>query len=81
MWSLSMFGTGLVLWVELPVQRRPCPIFVRDVWSPNIHECFRRLTGSQRTPGEWGVTLNKYQDYQIIPLEESSSLLQLRENG
>ena len=51
-------GTGyiqviyrLCIWVELPVQRRLCPIFVREVGSPDIHECFRRLTGSQRTPG------------------------------
>ena len=43
-------------WVELPVQRRLYPIFVRDVESPDIHECFRGLTGSQRTPGFWGVT-------------------------
>ena len=47
--SLLMFGTGVVLWVELPLQRRLCPIFVRDVGSPDIHECFRGLTGSQRT--------------------------------
>ena len=44
-------GTGYVLRVELPVQSRLCPIFVRDVGSPDIHECFRGLTGSQRTPG------------------------------
>ena len=49
-------GTGYVLRVELPVQRRLYPIFVRDVGSPDIHECFRRLTGNQRTPGIWGVT-------------------------
>ena len=49
-------GTGYVLRVELPVQRRLCPIFVRDVGSPDIHECFHGLTGSQRTPGIWGVT-------------------------
>ena len=42
--------------VELPVQRGLCPIFVRNVESPDIHECFRGLTGSQRTPGFWGVT-------------------------
>ena len=48
--------TGYVLRVELHVQRRLCPIFVRDVGSPDIHECFRGLTGSQRTPGKWGVT-------------------------
>ena len=44
------------IWVELPVQRRFCPIFVRDVGSPDIHECSRKLTGSQRTPRFWGVT-------------------------
>ena len=42
--------------VELPVQRRLCPIFVRDVGSLGIHERFRGLTGSQRTPGIWGGT-------------------------
>ena len=26
------------IWVELPVQRRLCPIFVKIVGSPNIHE-------------------------------------------
>ena len=44
------------IWVELPVQRRLYPIFVRDVESPDIHECFRGLTSSQRTLGFWGVT-------------------------
>ena len=39
------------IWVELPVQRRLCLIFVRNVGSPDIQECFRRLTGSQRIPG------------------------------
>ena len=48
--------TGYVLRVELPAQRRLCPIFVRDVGSPDIHECFRWLTGSQQTPRIWGVT-------------------------
>ena len=52
--SIALFGTGICrfcIWVELPVQRRLCPIFVRNVGSPDIHECFRGLTGSQRTPG------------------------------
>ena len=49
-------GTCYVLRVELPVQRRLCPILVRDVGSPGIHERFRWLTGSQRTPRFWGVT-------------------------
>ena len=48
-------GTGYVLRVELPVQRRLYPIFVRDVGSLDIHECFHRLTSSQRTPRFWGV--------------------------
>ena len=33
-------GTGYVLWVELPVQRRLCPIFVSGVELPCIHEYF-----------------------------------------
>ena len=49
-------GTGYVLRVELPIQRRLCPIFVRDVGSPGIHERVRGLTGSQWTPRFWGVT-------------------------
>ena len=49
-------GTGYVLKVELPVQRRLYAIFVRDVGSPDIHECFCGFTGSQRTLGIWGVT-------------------------
>ena len=48
--------TGYVSRVELPVQRRLCSIFVRNVGSPDIHESFRGLTGSQRTPRKWGVT-------------------------
>ena len=26
------------IWVELPVQRRLCPIFMKNVGSPDIHE-------------------------------------------
>ena len=44
------------IWVELLVQMRLCPIFLREVRSPDIHKCFRGLTGSQRTPRFWGVT-------------------------
>ena len=54
-------GTGLCrfcIWVELLVQKRLCPIFVKNVGSPDIHECFRGLTGSQRTPGDRGVTFS-----------------------
>ena len=55
---IALFGTGICrfcIWVELPVERRLCPIFVRNVESPDIHECFRGLTGSQQTPG-FGVS-------------------------
>ena len=51
---IALFGTGkcrFCIWVELLVQRRLYPIFVRNVGSPDIHECFLGLTGSQRTPG------------------------------
>ena len=44
------------IWIELPVQRRLCLIFVRDVWSPDIHECFCGLTGSQQIPRFLGIT-------------------------
>ena len=59
--DFDVVGTGYVLRVELPVQRKLCPIFVRNVGSPDIHECFRRLTGSQQTPGFWAVTITLHQ--------------------
>ena len=37
-WSLLIVGTGFVPWVELPVQRRLCPIFVSGGGLPDIHE-------------------------------------------
>ena len=33
-----LFGTGYVLWVELFVQRRLCPIFVNSFGLLDIHE-------------------------------------------
>ena len=36
-WSLLIVGTGFVPWVELPIQRRLCPIFVSGVGLPDIH--------------------------------------------
>ena len=44
------------IWVELPVQRRLCPIFLKWRRVTRHPLVFRRLTGSQRTPGFWGVT-------------------------
>ena len=37
-WSLLIIGTGFVLWVELPVQRRLSLILMRGVGLPDIHE-------------------------------------------
>ena len=56
---IGLFGIGLCrycIWVELPVQRRLCPIFLK--WSRVTQRplVFRGLTGSQRTPRFWGVT-------------------------
>ena len=35
---ILIVGTGYVPFVELPVPRRFCPIFVSGVGLPNIHE-------------------------------------------
>ena len=38
---IVLFGTSICrfcIWVELPVQMRLCPIFMRIVGSPDIHE-------------------------------------------
>ena len=43
--------TGYVLRVELLVQRRLCPIFVRDVGSPDIHEYSAGLRVVNGPPG------------------------------
>ena len=40
---IALFGTGkcrFCIWVELPVQRRLCLIFMKNVGSPDIHEYF-----------------------------------------
>ena len=38
MWSLLIVGKGFVPWVELPVQRKLCSIFMSGVGLPGIHE-------------------------------------------
>ena len=38
---IALFGTGICrfcILVEIPVQKRLCPIFVKNVGSPDIHE-------------------------------------------
>ena len=62
---IALFGTCICkfcIWVELPVQWRLCQIFVRNVGSPDIHECFCGLMGSQRTPGFRGVIERKREE-------------------
>ena len=38
MWTLCGHWDRFVPWVELPVQRRLCPIFVSGAGLPDIHE-------------------------------------------
>ena len=69
-WSLYNIGTDfhviaqVIFWVELPVQRRLYPIFVKSwvsgkedsmVWCrvTRYPQIFHGLTGCQRTPGIW----------------------------
>ena len=67
--SYSTVWDMFCILVELPVQKRLYQIFVREVGSPDIHECFRGLTGSQWTPRFWGVIAG-YQSLGIrIPRE------------
>ena len=58
-WSLIIVGTGFVPWVELPVQRRLCPIFVSGVGLPDIHEYSAGQVVNE-TPRFWGITPSKY---------------------
>ena len=56
---IGLFGTGkcrFCKWVELPVQRRLCPIFLKWCRVTRYPLVFRGLMGSQLTPGFWGVT-------------------------
>ena len=54
-------------WIELSIQKRLCPIFVKIIdpkkwditvryWVTRYPQVFRKLTVGQRTPGFWGVT-------------------------
>ena len=54
MYSDVDVGTG-GSWVELPVQRRLCPIFVNSVRSPDIHK-FPRVDGLSIGPPGIGAS-------------------------
>ena len=73
-----------VPWVELPVQRRLCPIF--HEWCRVIQhsQVFYGLMGCQRTPGIWGVTKIPPQvSLHITPISSLQLLFrfQLEEGG
>ena len=57
MWLLLIVGTGFVPWVELPVQRRLCPIFVSSVGLPDIHEY---SAGSRVVNGPLGIGASQF---------------------
>ena len=51
---IALFVTGICrfcIWVELPVQRRLCPLFLKWCRVTRHPLVFRGLTGSQRTLG------------------------------
>ena len=84
---IGLFGTGLCrfcFWVELPVQKRLCLILVKNVGLPLHSRVFRRLTGSQRTPGKWGVIvglggrLGSEPSMRARPMTTSRSLLRCK---
>ena len=66
-WAMLLSFVHVVFWVELLIQRRLCPIFVKITdlgkWDITVRyrvtrypQVFRRLKVGQRTPGFWGVT-------------------------
>ena len=57
---MMLFGTGYVLWVELPVQMRLCPIFMNSVELPDIHE-YSTGYGLSTDPRVLGLHTNKEQ--------------------
>ena len=52
-WSLLIVGTSFVPWVELPVQRRLCPIFISGVGLPTSMN-ISRVDGLSTDPREMG---------------------------
>ena len=65
-WAMLLCFVQVGFWIELFVQRRLCPIFVKiigpDKWDITVRyrvtrypRVFRRLTVGQRTLGFWGV--------------------------
>ena len=66
---MLLYFVQVGFWIELPVQKRLCPIFVKimdpDKWDITVRyrvtrypRVFRRLTVGQRTLGIWGITVS-----------------------
>ena len=75
---MLLYILQVVFWVELSIQRRLCPIFVKlwvpikgiqqcGIGLPNIHKSSTRLTVDQLTPGFWGVTTPPIEDTFVGP--------------
>ena len=56
---IGLFGTGFIQVLYLgraPSTKETLPDFMKWCWVTRHPLVFRGLTGSQRTPGFWGVT-------------------------
>ena len=68
----------VICWVELPEQRRFCSIFCKKNIDPDIWDTivwyrvtrnpqeFRELTGCQRDPQIWGVTIIIHVVFELV---------------
>ena len=63
-WSLLIVGISFVPWVELPVQRRLCPIFVSGVGYPTSTSIPRvdRLSTDPRVLGRHTIHVCKVKE-------------------
>ena len=73
---ILMFGTGYIhvlYFGRAPYTKETLPDFCEKCRVTRHSRVFRRLTGSQRTPGFWGVTLDlsPYKDDEPIDLRTS----------
>ena len=60
-----------------PRTKETLPDFREKCWVTRHSRAFRELTGSQRTPGIWGVTksLTQWEEYRIIIQLGKSSII------
>ena len=75
---ILMFGTGYIQVLYLgraPLTKETLPDFREKCRVTRHSRVFRWLTGSQRTPGNWGVTYYMGVFHNIIQKEISGSIL------